>query len=500
MSGQNSFTTDYRKAVKKKSPKAKAKPKPKQKTSGTAKPKAKATAKASLSLEGNTAGKSKKKAHTLHTHRPDLPKIFPNLATDIEASLLEIPPTGLRWTIVLLCTAHDSYIKQFNPYPQACTVVEVTIDDDFTSESGYLKVHEVIQQRTNVVLFVSFPCTGGCLFNTGINAHNPKCAKRIQGHWKLFSKLWKNLERIYDYFGNVLTIFEWPRYCAYWSYTKVARRFKNMNMYYTDFDGCQYHLRPKHPRGPYEYLKKPWTFATNLPECVSVFNKLCPGTCKVHQHVSVCGPNALHSQYYTPHMTLTIHCVIFRHFRNKYLREYPQQEADLWSIPVNEQWWSENPHTNQHSSYKPKLHLALCRTRSSSLLTIPSEHNTGALAQRALRSFRSLCSLETAEPSPPTTGIAGTAPPHQAMPRPAPKPTPSPKSPPPDFNAAQPLSTLPALSSTVAPAPRKCPTQVNHHHRRHSRHDSHRKSPHTSKTIRHPTSTNRANRFGHDVQ
>ena len=227
-------------------------------------------------------------------------------------------------------------------------------------------------------------------------------------------------------------------------------------MYYTDFDGCQYHLRPKHPKGPYEYLKKPWTFATNLPECASVFNKLCPGTSKVHQHVSVCGPNALHSQYYTPHMTLTIHCVIFRHFRNKYLREYPQQEADLWSIPVNEPWWSENPHTNQHSSYKPKLHLALCRTRSSSLLTQPSEHNTGALAQRALRSFRSLCSLETAEPSPPTTGIAGTAPSYQAMPRPP--PTPSPKSPPPDFNAAQPLSTLPALSSTDGTSS----TQVSH--------------------------------------
>ena len=67
MSGQNSFTTDYRKAVKKKSPKAKAKPKPKQKPSGTAKPKAKATAKASLSLEGNTAGKSKKR-RTHYTH------------------------------------------------------------------------------------------------------------------------------------------------------------------------------------------------------------------------------------------------------------------------------------------------------------------------------------------------------------------------------------------------------------------------------------------------
>jgi hypothetical protein len=47
---------------------------------------------------------------------------------------------------------------------------------------------DVVRNRDNVVVVASFPCTGGCFFNAGINASNPKCAPKLEAHWRLLKK------------------------------------------------------------------------------------------------------------------------------------------------------------------------------------------------------------------------------------------------------------------------------------------------------------------------
>ena len=80
-------------------------------------------------------------------------------------------------------------MKTTNPWPDNCTVVDITKEDDFTSELGYNKVFELCQASKRVAMLVSFPCTGGCLWNVGINSKNPKCRARLKAHLRLFHRL-----------------------------------------------------------------------------------------------------------------------------------------------------------------------------------------------------------------------------------------------------------------------------------------------------------------------
>ena len=68
---------------------------------------------------------------------------------------------------------------------------------------------------------------------------------------------------------------------------KVKNLFLAQNMHYSDFDGCQMGLHAKPSPGEdvdKVFLKKPWRFATNLPEVLPEFNLLCPGESPDHQH------------------------------------------------------------------------------------------------------------------------------------------------------------------------------------------------------------------------
>ena len=128
---------------------------------------------------------------------------FPE-ATDEQEMVMpkrsEMPkaPHDMRWKIILLCTDEDSLMERFNPYREQCEVVHITIKDDFASENGYNKVLKIIQETRNVAMLVSFPCTGGCLFNVGINSKRPECSEKLMKHWTLFRKLWRNYERLND--------------------------------------------------------------------------------------------------------------------------------------------------------------------------------------------------------------------------------------------------------------------------------------------------------------
>ena len=95
-------------------------------------------------------------------------------------------PPSMRWKVILLCTDEDSLMEQFNPYPGQCEVIHITVKDDFTSEGGFKKVLKIIEENANVAMLVSFPCTGGCLFNVGINSKRPECSEKLLKHWTLF--------------------------------------------------------------------------------------------------------------------------------------------------------------------------------------------------------------------------------------------------------------------------------------------------------------------------
>ena len=41
-----------------------------------------------------------------------------------------------QWTVILLCTEPNSLMAKGNPFPRSCQVIEITKDDDFTSEAG----------------------------------------------------------------------------------------------------------------------------------------------------------------------------------------------------------------------------------------------------------------------------------------------------------------------------------------------------------------------------
>ena len=55
------------------------------------------------------------------------------------------------------------------------------------------------------------------------------------------------------------------------------------NLFYSDFDGCQYGLQPRFAE-THQYLMKPWRFATNIPDILPEFNLLCPSENPNHTH------------------------------------------------------------------------------------------------------------------------------------------------------------------------------------------------------------------------
>ena len=122
-----------------------------------------------------------------------------------------------------------------NPFPDHCGVIHITEQIDFTSESGYQYVLDIIGRTENVMMLVLFPCIGGCLFNVGINAKRPQCKAKLRKHAVLFNKLWKQFARLYAEAGRkIQTVIEWPKSCRYWVLKKVR-----------NFDGRTRHVQSR---------------------------------------------------------------------------------------------------------------------------------------------------------------------------------------------------------------------------------------------------------------
>jgi hypothetical protein len=357
--GDNTSTTDMRKPIKQKTPKAKSKFKIRPKAPGTP---VKVTSFAASDTEddaddeGATGGAVSTLASSWSTDQslqfcefaqggnslkcvrddsvPDVAGSLESCAKhEVATVLLQQPkseneepedqrpgdePSATKpaeWTIILLCTDRNSFLKQCNAYGQQCNIVEITEEDDFTSEQGYHKVATALQ-NDNCVVFASLPCTGGSPWQI-VNKKHPACRRLLKKHHKLFNELFAGLQKLFDEFspkGSIPIVFEWPRCCRYWKKPMVARFIRKYKLSLAKFDGCAFGLRSCIEREKEKFLKKPWMVATNVPEVFEALNgKLCPGTDPSHQHSTTCGINARHSQYYTKDLAATIHEAIAKH-------------------------------------------------------------------------------------------------------------------------------------------------------------------------------------------
>ena len=81
------------------------------------------------------------------------------------------------------------------------------------------------------------------------------------------------------------------------------------------FDGCQYGLKSIKRGHEHEFVKKAWTFATNIPEVAARMGKCCHGQTPEHRHNPATGTDVLNTQYYTPEIAVLLHIAIKEHFR-----------------------------------------------------------------------------------------------------------------------------------------------------------------------------------------
>ena len=65
--------------------------------------------------------------------------------------------------------------------------------------------------------------------------------------------------------------FEWPRSCKYWKLPFVHAFMIKYQLVPAHFDGCAFNLRSL--VDPNKFIKKPWTFATNMPAMHMSFDK-----------------------------------------------------------------------------------------------------------------------------------------------------------------------------------------------------------------------------------
>ena len=211
MSGESTLTSDLRKPVKVKKPKAKAKPLTKKIRTSESPPK---STQEILELR---AGLASRASHDLSR----ISAMLTTTATDqdgltynssgcksLEADPLASAGKDEHWTVILLCTDRDSFLKTFNPYGPNCRVVEVTVEDDFTTEECFQRVYKILTHTYKVAVFVSMPCTGGCAWNMGVNSKLPHCQEKLNKHWKLLGNLWEQFERLVKAFPEVPTVIE----------------------------------------------------------------------------------------------------------------------------------------------------------------------------------------------------------------------------------------------------------------------------------------------------
>ena len=212
--------------------------------------------------------------------------------------------------IIEWCCSPDSLIgsERFNNTNTSCVTTRITEEIDGTSTEGlqYAKNKYNKMKVLPTVIFASMPCTGGTAWNS-VNIRNEDGAEKIQQHIDLFDKLWANFTKLVEHCSSPTTtvVIEWPRNCMYWKLPKVRAFLESRDMSKVNFDGCFFGLTSKSTNMP---IKKPWTFATDNPEVLTLFEGCkCPG----HINHSQCeGKDTKITENYTIHLCIRLHKAI----------------------------------------------------------------------------------------------------------------------------------------------------------------------------------------------
>ena len=101
---------------------------------------------------------------------------------------------------------------------------------------------------------------------------------------------------------------EWPRGCAYWKDSQVAKFLAEHKFAFAEFDGCMYGLTAASGGAAGMPIRKPWKVACSPGS--SLPRRLCKKCDGSHNHVRCEGQNTLLTQGYTPEIVKVVHQTI----------------------------------------------------------------------------------------------------------------------------------------------------------------------------------------------
>ena len=178
------------------------------------------------------------------------------------------------------------------------------------------------------LLLGALPCTGGSPY-VRLNWHlGPKTQVKIRAHWSVFDALWRNFVKVaiacHAHGGSIAL--EWPRRCSYWDKRCVKLFMNSFDILPYHLDGCEYGLQSKAAHSFGAPIRKPWTFASNVPS----FALLCRACShNATQHARCAGSDTRASEEYTDELVNNIHAAWRQHVTTYDLRARPHDQRQL---------------------------------------------------------------------------------------------------------------------------------------------------------------------------
>ena len=219
------------------------------------------------------------------------------------------------------CCSEDSKLGEENrKQAKGCKVIRVTKDDDATRSECITKTVKRVEEfmksnpknKTDLMIYISLPCTGGCPWNN-VNKESYSGKEKMKEHQKLFKKLFKGLEDLCNRLSYVtpILLFELPTMCKYWKWKRVQAFLRKYGMDRYKFDGCQVGTCDKHGN----LIRNQWTLASNLVAYSAFTAFKCDGS---HQHGESRGSDLKNAENYTYKMTDMIHKIFREHAHDKH--------------------------------------------------------------------------------------------------------------------------------------------------------------------------------------
>ena len=232
---------------------------------------------------------------------------------------------GIKRLIVEVCCSAVSLLgqiatKEFKDCHVARITEEYDLNKSITRKDVISLVRSCNKHNIPVLVWVSLPCTGGSSWSH-VNLTLPGNREKVIEARKKFVKLWASFVDMSDGLDKIGVQYaiEWPKHCVYWDWSRVKKWIGAHPIQKAHFDGCRFGLINK--KG--EYVKKPWTVATTIPQ---LYDKLSGKCCKGgHIH----GKCTKESESYTSPFARTVHStflqVLPKHCTAK-------QEERLWQL------------------------------------------------------------------------------------------------------------------------------------------------------------------------